>query len=367
MSVAKLAEELTRAGQELTVLATTANGTAELDVPVGVPQMVDGVEVYYFKRWTKDHTHFSPSLLLFLHQEIKRHKRNKQLIVHIHAWWNLVSIFSCLIAKWHGVRVVLSPRGMLTNYTLNNRNSKVKDIIHSLIGKKLLAYSHIHATSTKELNDVSSNFKVDGITVIPNFVALPDRSFFESKPVQHAYGDTVYQLLFLSRVEQKKGLELLFEALTKTDIPWELTIAGSGEKNYLAQLQNLAETLGLAERIKWLGHVSNDQKFQLMASKDLTVLTSYNENFANVVIESLAMGTPVLLSKEVGLADYVQNNNLGWITDLNPEMIAETLTSSFHEVAARQNIRGTAPLLVKEDLDGEKLKAQYINMYQHLI
>lgn len=364
MSVARLAEELASAGQDITVLATTANGQAELNVPIGVPQNVDGVKVYYFKRWTKDHTHFSPALLWFLHQEIKRHKRNKQLIVHIHAWWNLVSIFACLVAKWHGIKVVLSPRGMLTSYTLGNRNSRFKELLHKLIGKKLLTYSHIHATSLKELEDVSKNFEVNGITVIPNFVALPNSNF---PPKEASTNQNDYQLLFISRVEQKKGLELLFEALTKVDIPWQLTIAGSGENSYLDQLQQLTVTLGIAPQIKWLGHVPNDKKFQLMASKDLMVLTSYNENFANVVMESLAMGTPVLLSQEVGLADYVSNNDLGWITSLNSDDIATQLTSSFQDVGKRQHIRSVAPRLVKEDLDSNKLKAQYMNMYQHLI
>lgn len=364
MSVARLAEELASAGQDITVLATTANGQTELNVPVGVPQNVDGVIVYYFKRWTKDHTHFSPALLWFLHQEIKRHKRNKQLIVHIHAWWNLVSIFACFVAKWHGIKVVLSPRGMLTSYTLGNRNSRFKELLHKFIGKKLLAYSHIHATSLKELEDVSKNFEVNGITVIPNFVAFPNSNF---PPTETSTNQNDYQLLFISRVEQKKGLELLFEALTKVDIPWQLTIAGSGENSYLDQLRQLTATLGIAQKIKWLGHVPNEKKFQLMAGKDLMVLTSYNENFANVVMESLAMGTPVLLSQEVGLADYVSNNELGWITSLNSEDIAAQLTSSFQDVGKRQYIRSIAPRLVKEDLDSNKLKAQYMNMYQHLI
>ena len=141
MSVAKLSEELTKAGHEVTVLTTTANGKEELNVPIGKETLVDGVKVYYFKRLTKDHTHFSPSLFWFLHRTLKAEKRKtkkEEIIVHIHAWWNLVSIFSCLVAKLHGVKVVLSPRGMLTSYSLTNRNSKFKDAIHFFLGKSLL-------------------------------------------------------------------------------------------------------------------------------------------------------------------------------------------------------------------------------------
>ena len=47
------------------------------------------------------------------------------------------------------------------------------------------------------------------------------------------------------------------------------------------------------------------------------MLPSFNENFANTVIESLAVGTPVLISENVGLKDYIEKNNLGCIFKLN--------------------------------------------------
>jgi glycosyltransferase involved in cell wall biosynthesis len=364
MSVAKLAEELTKAGQDVIVLTTTANGKSELEVPVGEQQVVDGVKVHYFKRLTKDHTHFSPALLWFLHKEIRRNKlsaQSNQLVVHIHAWWNLVSIFSCLIAKWHGIKVVVSPRGMLTNYTLNNRNSTFKGLLHKLIGKKLLAYSHIHATSKKEKDDVLQTVITNGVTVIPNFVELPQASF-ETPQIE----TEAYQLLFLSRVEQKKGLEILFEALAKIDLPWRLTIAGSGDENYIKQLEEQTLSTDIAKKINWLGHVANEQKFELIAKHDLLVLTSYNENFANVVVESLAMGTPVLVSKEVGLANYVNDNGLGWVTSLDANGVAAKIKSSYYDTSLRRQIRANAPSLVRNEFDGKRLKAQYYNMYHSL-
>ncbi len=363
MSVSKLSEELVKAGQDVTVLATTANGKTELDVPVGEAQLVDGVKVFYFKRLTKDHTHFSPSLLRFLHQTIKNEKRktkNPQLIIHIHAWWNLVSIFSCWIAKLHGVKVILSPRGMLTSYSLTNRNSKSKDLIHSLLGKALLKYCHIHATSAKEQRDVQQTCAVKGFSIIPNFVRFPkitSTPFVESE---------TYRLLFLSRIEEKKGLELLFEALAQLTINWQLSIAGTGTPEYVDSLKHLAERLQIQTKIDWLGQVGDEAKFDLLAAQDLLVLTSYNENFANVVVESLAMGTPVLLSEEVGLADYVIENDLGWVTSHNVEMISETIHQSFLAIAKRKNIRTTAPEIIKKDFNENLLTSRYIEMYQQL-
>ncbi|WP_370583372.1 XrtY-associated glycosyltransferase XYAG1 [Pedobacter sp. ASV28] len=372
MSVSKLCEELTKAGQDITVLATTANGKEELNVPAGEEQLVDDVKVYYFKRWTKDHIHFSPSLLWFLHKEIKSTKRQTpkpELVIHIHAWWNLVSIFSCLVAKLHGVKVVLSPRGMLTNYSLNNRNSKFKDGIHFFLGKQLLKYCHIHATSEKEQRDVKQTSEVNGITVIPNFVRFPKysagKNLSNTEPSSESEPNS-YKLIFLSRIEEKKGLELLFEALAKIAIPYQLSIAGTGDTAYIQSLQSLATKLNVQDQVNWLGHVENQYKFDLIAKHDLLVLTSYNENFANVVIESLAMGTPVLLSDEVGLADYVIENNLGWVTPPTSVEIIKAIELSYTEKFKRDVIRSNAPSVIEKDFDDQELSLSYINMYNTL-
>ncbi len=365
MSVSKLSEELVKAGQDVVVLATTANGKTELDVASGVEQIVDGVKVFYFKRITKDHTHFSPALFSFLRKlivEEKKAGRKNELIIHIHAWWNLVSIFSCLIAKMYGVKVVLSPRGMLTSYSLNNRNSKLKDAIHFLMGKKLLKYCHIHATSKKEQQDVMETCKANGLTVISNFVELPKNIAFKA-----IESGNHYRLLFLSRIEEKKGLELLFKALSEVTIPWELTIAGSGETNYIESLRKLASKLNIDKKIKWLGHVANEQKFELILQNDLLVLTSYNENFANVVIESLAMGTPVLISENVGLYDYVINNNFGWVVPNEPEQLKITLIKSFEDKQKRKEIREAAPKKIRTAFDENRLIKQYTEMYKNLV
>ena len=363
MSVSKLSEELVKAGQDVTVLATTANGKTELDVRAGKAQWVDGVKVFYFKRLTKDHTHFSPALLWHLYQTIKNEKRktkNANLTIHIHAWWNLVSILSCWLAKLHGVKVILSPRGMLTSYSLSNRNSKSKELIHSLLGKRLLQYCHIHATSEKERRDVQQTCAVKSFSVIPNFVRFP-----KIVPSLFVQNDT-YRLLFLSRIEEKKGLELLFEALSLLKIKWQLQIAGMGTAEYVDSLKRLAAQLQIQQQIQWLGHVGNESKFDLLATHDLLILTSYNENFANVVVESLAMGTPVLLSEEVGLAEYVLENDLGWVVPLVKEKITEAITNSFSAHEKRNLIKQSAPLKIQHDFNEENLVKTYINAYQQL-
>lgn len=363
MSVSKLCEALVENDVDIEVFTTTANGVSELPVHANIETLVDGVKVTYFVRKTKDHTHFSPALLWALRSEILRFaQKDKSLVIHIHAWWNLVSIFTCSIAKWYNVPVILSPRGMLTNYTAANRNAKIKTIIHNMLGKKLLKYCHIHVTSEKEKNDVLEIIEPKSITIIPNLVNFPIFNTINYKELSSQNSN--FNLIFLSRIEEKKGLELLFDALAKLQIEWKLTIAGSGEPGYINSLKNKSEQLNISNQIYWVGQVKNEDKFKLIAENDLLVLASYNENFANVVIESLSVGTAVLLSTEVGLASYVQEKKLGWITPLIREEITAKITVAYHEKEKRIKIRAIAPKIISDDFNSKNLIQKYINLYQ---
>lgn len=415
---------------DLEVFTTTANGRNELGLEAGKPLLVDGVPVTYFKRWTKDHSHFSPGLLWRLSKvllesrnwkaesrkqkaESGMHnlpasfrtvgssssergqkpprltgtppKEGNEIVIHIHAWWNLVSVLSCLVAKWHKVPVVLSPRGMLTSYSQHNRNSLAKSIIHYSIGKRLLQYCHIHTTSEREKRDVLQLVQPKSITVIPNLVRIGGKKSKEQRSrnkeheeklldarnleikTQTAVHTSTFKILFLSRIEEKKGLELLFDALAKLDLIYFLTIAGSGEENYIERLKHETESLKLNDRVTWIGQVSNEEKFSVMANHDLLVLPSYNENFANVVIECLSVGTPVLVSEHVGLANYVKTNNMGWVCKLEPNDIAQQISDAYTDAVKRDSITHLAPAQIKSDFNDEVLAKRYMDLYEEVL
>jgi len=357
MSVSMLSENLVRAGIYTEVYATTANGKEELPVVPGASVSVDGVTVTYFKRLTGDHSHFSPALFSRLKKEAKNFD-----LVHIHAWWNLVSVFSCLIALRQKVPVLLSPRGTLSRYSFQNKSIGTKWLLHQMIGKSLLRKCFIHATTRHESEAVASLFKPKKNYIVPNFVKLPaKKSYPDRKPT------SILKLLFFSRIEEKKGLDILLEALPAVTVPFELTVAGDGDTNYVASLKALAVELKIDDKINWIGFQS-ENKFDLLQAHDLFVLPSYDENFGNTVIESLGVGTPVLISEEVGLADYVKENQMGWICHTNPQSVAWEINNIFiNQQAEMEAIRKKAPEIIFRDFDDDNLVRKYIEMYQQLV
>lgn len=364
VSISMLCEQLQAANMQPFVLTTTGNGIHELKVETNSISIVDGVSVRYCARLTKDHSHFSPALCLQLFQYIRKAKRSGQkLILHIHSWWNLVAILGCLIARLHNITTVISPRGMLTDYSFRHNKGFTKRCIHVLLGKWLLNGCDVHATSEKEKKDILSFLQPKSIMVIPNIVHLPRD--YATEPI--AKPSQSFKLLYFSRIDEKKGIELLMNSVATLEIEYTLTIAGTGISTYIEELKLLSTTLGIAKRVKWVGHISNEQKYTELSKHDLLVLPSYNENFANVVLESLAVGTAVLISDQVGLADYILNSKLGWVSKLSSSEFAAHIIRIANSKVSLTYIRTNAQKRVEEDFNSMKLVERYINFYNELI
>jgi len=352
-SVSLICENLVREGHEVLMLTTTANGEKELEVPIGQVQNVDGVPTIYFARWTKDHTHFSPGLMWNVFVKCKKYDT-----VHIHSWWNIPVMVSVLLCWLRGVKPVLSPRGMLSDFTFGENHSSLKGIFHSTVGKFLLKKTRLHLTAEAEQKEIES-LGADSF-VLPNYIQLADPAMLEKKQERNS----VFTMLFLSRVHPKKNLEGLFHALQNMGFDFRLKIAGMGEEGYIQELKTLAGTLGINEKIEWLGAVHGAEKVDAYASADLFVLPSFNENFANVVVESLSAGTPVMVSEAVGLAGYVKERSLGWICGTEAASIGQVLEQIFAESDKLEEVGQKAKEVVQVDFSPKALSQRYISEYK---
>ena len=350
--IARLAETLVAMGHTVTVYTSTANGAAELPVVPGQPVDVDGVRVYYFKRITGDNTHASPALWWQLDRTIRDFE-----VVHIHSWWNFLVLGAAWVCHRHGVTPIISPHGMLSEYILTTNNAAKKRWLHRLVGKKLLAASVLHVST--ELEWEESRRVIPGWPgrIIPNLVALPQHA-----PTRPA--NDVFTIGFLSRVDPKKGLDVLIRALGQITQPYRLLVAGAGSEAYTQKLHTLAAEVGNTDKIAWVGWKNGEDKFAFLAELDLFALTSHSENFAIVVIEALATGTPVLISDQVGLYQYVQAHDYGWVTTLNLAQVVSTLQAAMHDHSKRQHIGATAPALIRREYDDRTLAQHYLDLYQ---
>jgi glycosyltransferase involved in cell wall biosynthesis len=135
-------------------------------------------------------------------------------------------------------------------------------------------------------------------------------------------------ILFLSRIHPKKGVDLLIEAFARHAVTFpdfDLVIAGPDQIGWKRDLEKRATELGVGNRIYWPGMLSGDAKSGAFKAAEFFVLPSHQENFGIVVAESLALGTPVLITKKVNIWREIEADGAGCIVSDDLEGISDGL------------------------------------------
>ncbi len=125
-------------------------------------------------------------------------------------------------------------------------------------------------------------------------------------------------LLFLSRLHEKKGCDLLLNAfanVASTSPDLDLVMAGPDQTGLEARLRKIAAEKGIASRVHWPGMLSGDLKWGAIRACDAFVLPSHQENFGIVIVESLAAGRPVLMSNQINIWREIQAEGVGLVDD----------------------------------------------------
>jgi len=122
-------------------------------------------------------------------------------------------------------------------------------------------------------------------------------------------------LLYLSRITPKKGCDLLLRAfaLTRDRHDLHLVMAGPEDDEWGPKLRELADSLGIADRVTWTGMISGPVKWGAYQAADAFILPSHQENFGIVVAEALALGRPVLISDQVNIWREVHADDAGLV------------------------------------------------------
>jgi len=146
-------------------------------------------------------------------------------------------------------------------------------------------------------------------------------------------------LLFLARIHEKKGCDLLIEAFARVTArapEVQLVMAGPDQVGMQAKLQSRAEQLGIAARVHWPGMIGGEVKWGALRTCDALVLPSHQENFGVSVAEALLAGRPVLLSYPVNIWPEIENDGVGLADDDTLEGTVRLLQRWFSLTAAEQ-------------------------------
>lgn len=247
----------------------------------------------------------------------------KPQVIHNHGLWLMPNVYGAEVARRVGAKYVFAPRGMLSSAALDF-SSFPKKIFGLMYQNRALAQVDLfHATSEQEYQEIRAYGQKQAVAIIPNGINLPILAADLRPPEMKKV------VVSLGRIHPKKALDRLLYAWSKIehDYPdWKLLIVGPSEVGYAKELQQLIGRLSL-KNAEIRGPVFGNEKSDLLATSELFVLSTLNENFGMAVAESLAAGTPVISTKGAPWSGLV-TNDCGWWIDHGVEPLTATLRTA---------------------------------------
>jgi glycosyltransferase involved in cell wall biosynthesis len=331
---------MVRRGHELTVFTT------DIDIPTEIPRGravdLDAVAVWYFAASPPRRLHRAPAMKAALAARVREFD-----LVHLHSVFLWPTLVAARAAARAHVPYLVAPRGMLVGDLLRRRGRWRKALWMRFAERRTLALAAaLHVTSEIEANEARAlGLELPPVLLVPNGIdeveAAGRGSDTEAaaglSPIVAAALAAAPMFLFLGRVNWKKGLDRLIPAMAQVPTA-TLAVAGYDEDNHRAELERLAVAHGVERRVRFCGPVEGADKAALLRGARALVLPSRSENFGNVVLEAMAVGRPVVVTPEVGLAPVVREEGAGLVVEGAPTALAEALAALLADPAAAERM-----------------------------
>ena len=242
-------------------------------------------------------------------------------IVHVNCCWTPDCAMIQRLAQKRGYKVVLTPHGMLEPWIIKRHYWTRKVPALWLYQKAAVQRADcVQATAESERDNLlklgyNSNIKVVRLGIDAESIEMK-RSWKKSR-----------QILFLSRVHVKKGINFLVEAadVLRNELQgYKILVAGEGDADYVEDMKRMICDRGLQDIVQLIGGVYGDEKWRLFQTSDFFVLPTHSENFGLAIAESLASGTPVITTVGTPWSDLNSSEAGAWI-EIGTEPLVETL------------------------------------------
>ena len=341
MVLHNLAIQLTRCGEEVHILAPKVRGA---DNKEKFPYHVHRFGKPSSKRFMVRQTLLHLSWL---------HLRHHFDVLHNHSGYPPAYV-SATFKKWFDVPTVVRPHG--SDIVPDGRILKNPRLEKRL--RLALVSADAVIAQGQYLKDLILSLEVDKhrIHILHNGVNLDAFSKWEVFPYPRPY------ILFLGNLIHRKGFDILLRAYARLKgAKPDLVIAGPGPEE--GKLKSLSKDLGIAEQVRFLGFIEGQEKVNLFRCADFFVCPSRKEPFANVILEALAAGLPVIASGVDGNKELVHHNRHGLL--FPPEDVSalkNTLERMIYDKTLSNRLRSAVPNYVKQ-FDWSIVAKQYLKLY----
>ncbi|MBK20657.1 MAG: hypothetical protein CMM52_17635 [Rhodospirillaceae bacterium] len=251
-----------------------------------------------------------------------RANRDKFDIIHCHGAWQMVTFLTSLSAG-RGPLTALTPHESLTDFDIAQSPNVITKFLKPRLKARYLKNIALFVMSSglearDSLPSVIANTERNAVIYHPVYddrkrTPAPRSSSSEAGPLKLGY---------LGRLHQKKNVNLLIDALAGLGSKLSLTVAGTGPEE--ERLKAHAHELGVADQINWLGFIQGKKAF--FDQIDVLVMPSEYECFGMAAAEAMVNGIPVIVSRETGIAEVVDQHGGGKIIEPAVDQIRNAIT-----------------------------------------
>lgn len=278
------------------------------------PLAMENCEVHYVPHWRPFSASWKTAAIRIL-DEVKPD------VVHVNCCWTPDCAAIQRVAQRRGYKVVLTPHGMLEPWIVR-RHYWTRKLPALLLYQRAAIQKAdcLQSTAESEKENLlklgyNNNIKVVRLGIDADGIEMK-RSWQKTR-----------QILFLSRVHVKKGINYLVEAAAQLRIElhgYKIIVAGEGDADYVASLKRQIADSGLQDMIELIGGVYGERKWELFRGSDFFVLPTHSENFGLAIAEALASGTPVITTVGTPWTD-LNTSNSGACIEIGTKPLVETL------------------------------------------
>lgn len=354
-AIALMERALAGQGVEVETATTDDDGPGRRAAkPCHVPVRENGAVHFYFPRRIEFYK-VAPAFAGWMRREVRGYD-----LVHIHALFSYTTPVAASAARRAGVPYIVRPLGTLNRWGMDQRRPALKKLaMRFLDGPALRGAAAVHFTSEAE----AAEARLCGIPLREAIVPLA----VESEPLQSDRDSRASELLYLSRLDPKKNLESLLDAMRELPAEVRLTIAGAGDPAYVHALKQRAQALGIAPRVTWLGHVEGQAKAGAFSQAGVFVLPSFSENFGIAAAEALAAGLPCVLGENVAIANNVVRAGAGLAVATDAASIAAGLRLIMRDREGLQAMSRNARRLAHEEFSVQAMGARLKHLYSQIL
>ena len=310
--------------------------------------------VVYLRSFIKDYLVYFSTLRKII-------KNKPDTAVHIHGLWRPIYFFSLLFCKLNKIPFLIQPHGMLLDDALkiNNYINYLFKLITLKIYNIFLKNVYFLAVTKEETESINKYFNRPIVKVIENpfeFNRTPKTQFDK-------------KFIYFGRINQIKNIDLIVKAFIESNpsSEWSLELYGiEDDDKYLLYLNDIIANSNFSKQILIKKPIFGIDKYKIITSAWCNVLISKSEILSLSVLESLSVGTPSMVNKDIYFPRWIKKNI--FLSDLNERNLKQSFISIMNiKYAQRYNKRKEIIESFDQNYSIPTIKDKYIDYVKLII